>query len=56
MKLLFWNLGKNSNVALALECMCSNGGCDKIKVLVDNSVHDIDLYEESRFSAFVFEA
>ena len=32
------------------------GGCDKIKVLVDDSVRGIDLYEESRFSVFVFEA
>lgn len=32
------------------------GGCDKIKVLVYNSVYDIDLYEKSRFSVFVFEA
>lgn len=25
MELLFWNMGKNDNAALALECMCSNG-------------------------------
>ena len=36
--------------------LVGKGGCDKIKVLVDNSVYDIDLYEESRFSVFVFEA
>ena len=86
MKLLFWNLGRKDNAALALECMrecgvsvaafaeysgtefsdemlrdsgyrmLSKGGCDKIEVLVDSAVHDVDFYEESRFSLFVFEA
>lgn len=86
MKLLFWNMGRNDNAALALECMriqgvsvaafaeysgtefsnellygagyrvVSMGGCDKIKVLVDSAVRDIDFYEESRFSVSVFEA